>query len=144
VESAQVDVSRLEDEMTPLREEEEVAKAANDQATVAVQEAQAEQRRIQGSIKENKTKAASIQRDIEAEEKRIEDANGGASGRKQAEIDEARISVEMAKRALDDSESEGKRLDGNVQRAEKALTEADVPLSFKVQEIDACRGELLH
>jgi len=142
VESAQVDVSRLEDEMTPLREEEEVAKAANDQATVAVQEAQAEQRRIQGSIKENKTKAASIQRDIEAEEKRIEDANGGASGRKQAEIDEARISVEMAKRALDDSESEGKRLDGNVQRAEKALTEADVPLSFKVQEIDACRGRI--
>jgi chromosome segregation ATPase len=143
-ENSEASVRQLEEEIGPLKEEEDIAKEAHDEASKNVQLLHTEQREIRQSLADAQKKVADWKTSIKDENKRIEDANGGAHSRKLAEIEEAREAVQTAKEALDASGAEVPRLAERLRSAQDELKKAEAPLGSKRTEIDECRKRLHH
>jgi chromosome segregation ATPase len=133
---------RLEEELAPLKEEEEVAKTAHSVASSAAQNAHTESNRIRDSLVEDKKKIRKIERDIDTEVKRIEDANGGAQSRKLVEIEEAKHAALDAKAALGQNDEDRPQLEERRRTAKEDLKRIEFTLSTKRKEIESARERL--
>jgi chromosome segregation ATPase len=93
--------TQLEEELIPLKEEEETAKGEYDNATEKVQQAHNEQKAMGKDVTAASNKVKTFQHEIEQEKKRLEAANGGAHARTLEEIKEAEAAVSNAREALE-------------------------------------------
>lgn len=133
---------QVEQDGSPLNEEEQVARAAHDTAAAEVQAAHTEQRRIQSSLKDAKNKVASFESDIADEKRRMEDANGGAHTRKLADIEAAKQDVSRAEESLAKNEAEVPTLEAARGAAEKDLEKLNHHVVAKDREIEENRKRL--
>ena len=143
LESERATFQQLEDDLTPLTEEEDLAKLAQDDANKKVREVHTQQRGISESLKDAKKKVAEYEASVRKEEQRIEDANGTSHSRKLAELEEAKQATIEAKQRRDDSEMEGPGLNEKLKNALEQLKRAETTLELKKNEENECR-RLLH
>jgi chromosome segregation ATPase len=141
-ERAQELVRQLEEEAAPLGAEEEAAREANEKAKSELQRAHYAQRTIQDSMKAAKQKVLLCEKDINGEQKRMEEANGGAHARKLDETQTARQNVSETRASLDRNETEKPRLEGELRAAQDELERADSSLAGKRREIEECSNRL--
>jgi chromosome segregation ATPase len=141
-ERAEESVRQLEEELAPLNDEANEAKEADDTAKREVQKAHSEQGQIKKSLTLAQKKAQRCQSDIDAEMKRMEDANGGAHALKLAKVEGARQAAKDARAALEQNESETPLLEQKRQDSQDALNRAIPPLDAKRKELDICRKRL--
>lgn len=141
-EHAERAIKELVDELTPLKEEESEAKAAYDAATQEIQNIHLEHRQIRNHLDAAKAKVNGIQKDIDAELARIENANGGAHTRKLVDLEDARQKMAEAKAKLDESSLDLPQLEEHSQSAEKELKKISTPIEIKRKDISACEKQL--
>jgi chromosome segregation ATPase len=142
LEHAEASVRQLEEELVPVQEEEDIAKHASEKASGVVKTLHVEERDIKGQLNEAMKRVKTSLSDIADEEKRIEDLNGGAHGRKQAEIAEARKGVLDVRQALSLHESGKPRLEEDHRAAEVKLKDIEAPLSKASRDVEQCRRRL--
>ena len=142
LEAARKSVRDLVEELVPLTEEYTASKDANKEVTLQLQHIQTEHREIRSTLQVAKDNVAKINKLIDEENQRIENANGGAHSRKLAEIERAQQAVVAAKEALDQSEAETPRLAEEVRSAENRLRNAAAPFSAKKEEVEACESRI--
>ena len=80
--------------------------------------------------------------DIEAEKRRLDDANGGSHSRRIAEIEEKRADVVDARCRLHDHENGIGSLDQDKRRAEIDFEDTQGPLKAKKTEVQQCEQRL--
>ncbi len=80
--------------------------------------------------------------DIEAEKRRLDEANGGSHSRRIAEIEEKRADVVDARSRLEDHETGLGTLEQNKRNAEKDLENIHQPLKAKRDEVRQCEQRL--
>jgi chromosome segregation ATPase len=132
----------LEEELVPVRSDFAAAEDEHKDATETVMKAHSEQRLIQSSLTEAKQKVVTSKQVILEEEHRIEDANGGAHGRKQAAIAEAQQDAVVAKQALEDHGSKGSRLEEESRISYIKVKDIEKPLTAKSNEVVDCTNRL--
>ena len=142
LEHAEASVTKLEEELIPMQDEESVAKDDYDKASAAVKNAHVQERAIKDQLTEATKRETTAEQDIRDEEKRIEESNGGAHGRKQAEMVEARNGVADAKEALRLHESDNQRLQDAHQAADANIKGIDKLLSDAKRHVEQCRKRL--
>lgn len=142
VERAAEAVQSATNELIPLKEEEAEAKAAFDAADQELKNIHLEHRQIRAHLTGAKKKVADIERDIAAEQQRIENANGGGHAKKLTDLDTAQRMVAEAKLKLEESASERPGLDEKRQSAVRDLEKPKVPLARKKEEVTACETQL--
>ncbi|TAQ87344.1 hypothetical protein B7494_g4325 [Chlorociboria aeruginascens] len=130
------------EELLPLKQEEQEVRDTDTIAKNNVKEAHTEQRKIKTSLTDAQKKVERIQGEINAEVRRMENANGGAQARKLAEIEEAKDRVEEFKAAFEQSQTEGPRLEKDQIMAYEDFRKADEPLNAKRKEIEAAQSKL--
>jgi chromosome segregation ATPase len=134
--------SQLEEELAPLKGEEEKAKADYDAATEKVQDAHTEQKLTAKSLTASIKKVEKFQRDIEEEQKRLEAANGGAHARTLEEIKEAESVVSEAHAALEQFNRETTRLEEARQQGKEKENGMKGPLAARRKTVDEARERL--
>ena len=142
MQNAQAFIQQLEEDLIPLTEEEKATKEVYDEASKKVQEAHTEQRQIKQNILAAQKTAADYNNSIEKENRRIEDANGGAHSRKLADVEDAKKDATRAKETLDRCEEEGPQLTEKLRSAQDELKKVEGPLETKRQEIRDCGSRL--
>lgn len=142
LERAQAFVTEIEDELAPIRNEQTNAEEEYQKAKDVVMAAHGAQRLIGSDMKDAKLMVAKCQEDIVAEEQRIEDANGGAHGRKQAEIVEAKQGVVSAKQAFQDHQHGLQRFEDELRDASTRAKNIENPLHAKEKEFADCKRRL--
>ncbi|TVY84758.1 Structural maintenance of chromosomes protein [Lachnellula suecica] len=142
LETARESLSQLQDQFAPIKAEEEEARSANDAATADLGKVRSQREDIKSNIRGGKTKVKGFQTDIEVEEKRRQDANGGAQARKLAEIRDAEQVVLNAKEEVTRNEEAGPRLEESRLSAERELKKADAVLGPKRKDVEAARFRL--
>ncbi|KAA8566319.1 hypothetical protein EYC84_008908 [Monilinia fructicola] len=142
VERALEKVRVLGEELAPIKEEEQEAKLKADEADSEVKRIHQEHKASQGELKQARIKAQKIQREIEAEQQRIEDANGGSLHRKFAEIEAAKNEASQAKAELERSHQEMQKLMEKSQASKIAVEKEHGPWTAKRKEVEICRDRL--
>lgn len=142
VERASEKARKLEDELAPIKEEEQEAKAKAEEADSEIKRLHQEHKESQNQLKQAKEKASSIQGDIDAEQQRIEDANGGSLNRKFAEIESAKTEASQARAELERSHRETQGLIEASQSSKGALEKEKGPYDAKKTEVEKCRTRL--
>jgi len=132
----------LGEEMELLTAEEEKAKEAHLEAKKKVEEFRTKRNMIGEGVHTAKSKVKQCENDIEAEKKRIADANGGANVRKRDELEAAQRAAIEAKRASEYNQAELPRLEEQKQEARQALERQNGPLKQKQSEVEAVRRKL--
>jgi chromosome segregation ATPase len=132
----------LEEELIPLREAEEAAKIAHSAASLAAQNAHSESIRIKDSLVSDKKKIKVIEKRINTEVKRIEDANGGAQSRKLVEIEDAKQAASDAKAALGQNDEDRPRLEERRRTAQEELKRIERACYAKQKETEDARQRL--
>lgn len=142
VERALEKVKTLGDELVPMKEEEQEAKSRAEEADSEIKRLHQEHKDSQAELKQANTKAHSIQVEIDAEQQRIEDANGGSLNRKFAEIESAKTETVQARAELERSNEELQRLTEHSQLSRSALEKEQGPWAAKTKEVENCRNRL--
>ncbi|KAI9643424.1 Structural maintenance of chromosomes protein 6 [Ciborinia camelliae] len=132
----------LGDELAPLKEEEQEAKSKAEEADSEIKRLHQEHKESQGELKQAISKAQKIQADIDAEQRRIEDANGGSLNRKFAEIEAAKTEASQARADLERSHGEMQGLIERSQASKGALEQEQGPWTAKKKEVENCRNRL--
>jgi chromosome segregation ATPase len=147
-ERAQESLMQLQQELNPLQDKVETARAAHDQMTKDVADFHTQERGIVDSMKEAQKRIKASLKDIADEEKRIEDINGGAPGRKQAEIAKAQENVTEAKEALKSHDSNRPRLedenrgvDHKLKSLEEELRQKGIEVADSQKRLDALNND---
>jgi chromosome segregation ATPase len=122
-------------ELAPLKEEEAEAKATFDSADQELKNIRLEHRQIRDHLVGAKRKVADIQKDIAAEQQRVESANGGGHAKKLADLDAAQRRVAEAKLKLEESASEKLGLDEQCKSVVRDFEKSKFPLAKKHEEI---------
>jgi structural maintenance of chromosomes protein 6 len=135
-------IQSLTEDLIPLREEEAAAKEKFDVADQELKNNRLEQRQIRDHLVGAKNKVAAIQKDIFAEELRIENANGGAHTKRLADLDIAQKRVAEAQLKLEEIIHARQGLDEQHQSAIRHLERSSIPLDAKKKEIVACENQL--
>jgi chromosome segregation ATPase len=133
---------QLEEELVPLKDEEEKAKADYDAATEAVQNAHNEQKAVGKNLNAAMNKVKKFEEDIEEEQKRLEAANGGAHARTLEEIKEAESVLSDARAALEHYNRETTRLEEARQQGKEKEHGMKGPLAAKRKEVEDARERL--
>jgi structural maintenance of chromosomes protein 6 len=134
--------SLLEEDLPQLKGDEEKAKTDYDAATAKVQEAHTEQKAMAKSLAASMKKVEKFQYDIEAEQKRLEAANGGAHARILEEIKEAERVVLEAHAALEQFNRETMRLEEARQQGKEKEKSMKGPLAARRNAVDEARERL--
>ncbi|QSZ31311.1 hypothetical protein DSL72_000874 [Monilinia vaccinii-corymbosi] len=142
VERALEKVKILVDELAPIKEEEQDAKSKADEADSEIKRIHQEYKEIQGELKQARIRAQNIQREIEAEQQRIKDADGGSLSRKFTEIEAAKDEASQARAELERSQGEARELMEKSQAAKSAVEKEQGPLTAKQNEVENCRKRL--
>jgi structural maintenance of chromosomes protein 6 len=142
LEQAKEAETQLQEQLPPLKGEEGEAKGAHDAARKDLEKSRTQREDVKASLRTGQNKVKGFEAQIEAELKRMEDANGGAQARKVAEIKEAEQAVSDAKEAVARSDDEGPRLEERKLSAEDAFKKADAVLGPKRNDVEAARHRL--
>jgi len=142
LEKAKEAEANIQDELVPLKGEEEKAKDAHDNARKALEGIRIQREEIKTNLRTGQNKVKGIEAEIKAEMKRMEDANGGAQAQKLAEINEAQQVVSEAKASVTRNEEEGPRLIQSRISAEEELGRIDAALGPKRKGVDSARYQL--
>jgi len=134
--------TQLEEELIPLKEEEETAKGEYDNATEKVQQAHNEQKAMGKDVTAASNKVKTFQHEIEQEKKRLEAANGGAHARTLEEIKEAEAAVSNAREALEQHDEQFPHLEEASQRERAKEIELKGPLAAKRKAVEEARERL--
>lgn len=132
----------VQEEARPLDVELEVARSAHDAATAELSKHQKTREQIRNALLASKQKVKTIITDIEAEDKRLEDINGGSHARKKAELERAKQLAADAKDALAESQQELPRLEQEHTTLHEALIKMDSAMRAKRREVDEARARL--
>ncbi|KAI1007529.1 Structural maintenance of chromosomes protein 6 [Podosphaera aphanis] len=135
-------LAQVKAEAGPLYQEEEAAKATDEAASIDVKRAQAELNKIKAELAEAKQDVKKRLLEIRAEQKLIEEANGGSHARKQAEIETAEESLQRAQATYDSSSQGLPRLDQNHNEAKAELTRVDSLFQGKKIEMQRAQNQL--
>ncbi|KAG9249156.1 hypothetical protein BJ878DRAFT_579613 [Calycina marina] len=142
LEQAEENLEQTQDDLAPLELEETTALEAWNQVQAEVRMAESIRVQIRKDLSNAEKLVTSCQHDVDAEKKRIEDANGGASARKQAEIDAAEIDLKDATEALESHQETRQELDKENAAAYEASKKYDSQLRAKNGEIKDYQGGL--
>jgi structural maintenance of chromosomes protein 6 len=142
LERAKEHETRLEEELVPLKDEEERIRAEYDAAAEEVQKAHTSQKVLGRGLTAVRERVKRFERDIEVEQKRLEDANGGAQSRTLAEVEEAERAVFEASEALDQNRGEIKRLEEARQQGKEKEASARSLLAVKQKDVETARERL--
>jgi len=134
--------AQLQEELIPLKEAEERAKADYDEATEKVQQAHSEQKLTGKDITAASNKVDKFLQDIEEEQRRLEAANGGAHARKLEEIKEAEGAVLNAREAFDQHNEKLAGLEDARQRGKAREKEMTAPFAAKRKAVEDARERL--
>ena len=141
-ERAETNVKHMQEKLVPFSEEEEAARDAHNSASADVRGAYSEQKLIKANLDNAQRLVESCERDVDTERQRIEDVNGGAPGRKQAEIREADTILTQAKETLALHEGTRADLEKAHTTANEAVSKLEHPLRSKAAEVDDFRRRL--
>ncbi|RDL32494.1 Uncharacterized protein BP5553_08950 [Venustampulla echinocandica] len=133
---------QVEEELAPMKEDEEAAKNAHDAVRKEIEKVHTQRREIKNSLLAGQKKVDSYKKDIETEMGRMEDANGGAQARKQAEIHEAEKCAADAETARKHNEDEGPTLQENHRASEEELEKLTGSLLAKRREVESVQRRL--
>lgn len=133
---------QLREQLDSLKEEEEEAKGAHDAARKELEKFRTQRDDIKTNIRAGEQKLRGFEADIAGEVKRMEDANGGAQARKEAEIKEAEKAVLDAQAAVTRSDEDGPRFEERKKSAQEALNKVDAALGIKRKDVEAARQRL--
>ena len=141
-ERAETNARHVQDELSLLSEEEETVKDTYNSALADARGAQSEQKLIKTNLENAEKLVQSCERDVETERQRIENVNGGAPGRKQAEIKDAEITLTQAKQAIAVHEATRAELERAHAIAQEAALKVESPLRSKAMEVEEFRRRL--
>lgn len=85
---------------------------------------------------------AKAKKDIEEENRRLTELDGGSHARRRAEIDEKKADAANAKTRLEEHEAGLSRLQDQQRHAEEATERAKAPVNAKRAEIRECESQL--
>ncbi|KAK6608222.1 Structural maintenance of chromosomes protein 6 [Botrytis cinerea] len=142
VERASEKARILGEELLPIKEEELEAKSKAEEADSEVKKLHQEHKESKLELETAKQKARTIQGEIDSEQKRIEDANGGSLNRKFTEIESAKTEASQAKTEFENSYGEMQRLVEKSQFAKTAFEKEQGPLAAKRKEVENSRNRL--
>ncbi|KAF7883857.1 hypothetical protein EAF00_011169 [Botryotinia globosa] len=142
VERASEKARILGEELVPIKDEEQEAKSKAEEADSEVKKLHQEHKESKLELETAKQKARTIQGEIDAEQKRIEDANGGSLNRKFTEIESAKTEASQARAEFERSHGETQGLVERSQSAKTALEREQGPLAAKRKEVESCRNRL--
>lgn len=134
--------TQLEEELVPLRDEEEKAKADYNAATEAVQNAHTEQKTVGKDLTAAINKVKKFEHEIEEEQRRLEAANGGAHARTLEEVQEAKRALSEAHEALEQHDREMMRFEEAREQGKVKENGMKGPLATKRKEVDDARERL--
>ena len=103
---------------------------------------QAEQRSIKDHMKAADGRIKKTKAEIEAEKRRLDNANGGSHSRRITEIEEKRADVVDARQKLGDHEDGLSALEEDKRRAKISLEESQHPLRAKREDVEKCERRL--
>jgi chromosome segregation ATPase len=133
---------QLEEEMDPVKAEEATTKEAYDDAANAVKANRNETKKLSDNVAKAKQNVAKCKRDIETENRRLEDANGGANARKLAEIDNAKQQVIEAKSNFDTHSDQRSGLGAKRDEAQKEVKRLENLVGNKRRECQEAEQQL--
>ncbi|KAM0309422.1 hypothetical protein ACHAO8_009051 [Botrytis cinerea] len=142
VERASEKARILGEELLPIKEEELEAKSKAEEADSEVKKLHQEHKESKLELETAKQKARTIQGEIDSEQKRIEDANGGSLNRKFTEIESAKTEASQAKTEFENSYGEMQGLVEKSQFAKTAFEKEQGPLAAKRKEVENSRNRL--
>ncbi|KAL2072270.1 hypothetical protein VTL71DRAFT_11613 [Oculimacula yallundae] len=135
-------VERLEEERTPVTEEAEAARRAHEEASKDVTKFHAQQKSAIEALKEAKARVKSVKDDINAEQRRLHAANGGAQVKKLEDLAIARQAAEESAASISQNEEEKPRLEDSLRKAQSDMMKLESPLRAKTEEINNAKSRL--
>lgn len=136
-------LSQIKEEEAPIHQAEEAARLADEAANMDVKRAQAEQNKIKAELAEAKEDVKKRMSEIEAEQKLIEEVNGGSHARKQNELLEAIGKLEQVQATHTSSLQALPQLDQFYNEAKAESSRIDSLIQAKKNEMQKVKN-LLH
>ncbi|KAK6075235.1 DNA repair protein [Seiridium cupressi] len=142
VESAKDELEELRQEESELQRKKEEAKEAYDKARAAVHQLHIQEREVHGQLTNANNGVKECKKKIKAEERRLEEVNGGALAEKQQALDDAREAVESASKVREENGTELPTLEEKFAEAEQRAQEAGKPVEDKKREVSATESRI--
>ncbi|KUJ10625.1 putative structural maintenance of chromosomes protein 6 [Mollisia scopiformis] len=132
----------LQEGLTPLKDEEEVAKNAHDDAVKQVKAFAVKTKEMKGNLQEAEKKVKDYNGKITEHVRLLEEANGGAHAQKLTELAEAERAAADALAAEKRNKEELPQLEKSRWNAVEACKSLDNPLSMKRREVEIAQERL--
>ncbi|ERF71388.1 hypothetical protein EPUS_07416 [Endocarpon pusillum Z07020] len=127
---------RAEEEVRKIEDEKKEAKAAQDEIMKGVRDAQADQRQLRESLKNNEAVIKARRREIEEEKERLAELDGGGAAVRLAQLEEAQANAAAAHRAYEEHQALRDGLEARIPEAQQECRERDQPLRAKRDDIE--------
>lgn len=127
---------RAEEEVRKTEEEKKEAKAVQDEIMKGVRDAQADQRQLRDSLKNNEAVIKAKKREIEEEKQRLSELDGGGAAARLAKLEEAQENASAAHRAFEEHQANRNDLEAKIGEAQQECRERDQPIRLKRDEIE--------
>jgi structural maintenance of chromosomes protein 6 len=127
---------RAEGEVRKMEDEKKEAKIKQDEIMKGVRDAQADQRQLRDSLKNNEAIIKARQREIEAEKQRLAELDGGGAAARLNKLDEAQESASGAHGAFEEHQANRDGLEAKIHEAQQECRERDQPIRQKRDEIE--------
>ncbi|PWY65038.1 DNA repair protein Rad18 [Aspergillus heteromorphus CBS 117.55] len=105
---------------------------------------QAEQRQIREYLKDAETRISKTQQNIDKENRRLAEISGGSYSRKQAELEQAKAEAAQFRTQYEEHEKYASCLDQDIDKAEKEVKLAAVPLAKLKADVEEAESSLLN
>ena len=126
----------------PIQEEKEKVKAEHDRYKAEQVDLQTQQREIANEIRVAEAAIARIQKEMEEENQRLSDADGGMHAQRRAEIEEKKEAATEARTRMRAHEDELAALEDNRSRADKEHQNSQSEIKKKRTEVQTVEGQL--
>jgi len=127
---------RAEGEVQKMEDEKKEAKAVQDEIMKGVRDAQADQRQLRDSLKNNEAVIKARLREIEEEKQRLAELDGGGAAARHAKLEEAEESASAAHRTFEEHQAHRDDLEGKIREAQQECRERDQPIRQRRDEIE--------
>ncbi len=127
---------RAEEQVHKLEDEKKEAKNAQDEIMKGVRDAQADQRQLRDSLKNNEAVIKARRAEIEAEKERLAQLDGGGAAARLAKLEEAQENAKAAHRTFEQHQSNRADLEAKIVEAQQECREREQPLRQKKDEIE--------
>lgn len=133
---------RAEDEVRKIEAEKKEAKAVQDEIMKGVRDAQADQRHLRDSLKNNEAIIKAKQREIEEEKQRLAELDGGGAAARITKLEEAQENASAAHRAFEEHQGYREELEAKIREAEQECRERDQPIRQGMDDIEQREREV--